>query len=108
MRTTVPAVLVDRPRDLAKRRFVASAPNQLWVADLTCVASWQGLIWVALITDVFSRMIVGWRVTKAPNSALALDALEQALHARDTGDGLVHHSDRGANFSRSSKRSDSR
>ena len=73
-------------------------PNQLWVADLTCVASWQGLIWVALITDVYSRMIVGWRVTKAPNSSAALDALEQALHARDAGTGLVHHSDRGVQY----------
>ncbi|MEZ6196793.1 MAG: IS3 family transposase [Planctomycetota bacterium] len=98
IRTTIPADLAERPRDLVDRHFVADAPNRLWVADLTCVASWQGLIWVAFITDVYSRMIVGWRVTKAPNASLALDALEQAIHAREVDEGLVHHSDRGVQY----------
>ena len=94
VRTTMPADLAERPRDLVDRRFEADAPNRLWVADLTCVVSWQGLVWVAFITDVYSRMIVGWRVTKSPNSGLALDALEQAIHAREVKERLIHHSER--------------
>lgn len=98
VRTTVPSDTADRSRDLVDRHFEAEAPNRLWVADLTCVASWQGLIWVAFITDVYSRKIVGWRVTKSPDSALAIDALEQAVHAREVGEGLIHHSDRGVQY----------
>ena len=63
--------------------------------DLTYVATWVGFVYVAFITDVFSRKIVGWRVSNSLRSDLALDALEQALHARPDLDNLVHHSDRG-------------
>ena len=76
----------------------AARPNQLWVADLTYVATWRGFVYVALVIDVFSRMIVGWRVSSRLRSDLALDALEQALHARPDLDGLVHHSDRGVQY----------
>ena len=65
-----------------KRNFTADRPNQLWVADITYVATWAGFVYVAFVTDVFSRKIVGWRVSKSLRSDLALDALEQALHAR--------------------------
>jgi ribosomal protein L20 len=85
-----------RPADLVDRDFRASRPNQLWVADITYVATWNGFVYVAFVTDVFSRRIVGWRVSRSLRSDLALDALEMALWARGkNADGLVHHSDRG-------------
>ena len=97
-RTTIPDEGADRPADLVKRNFTASRPNQLWVADLTYVATWLGFVYVAFVIDVFARMIVGWRVPNSLRSDLALDALEQAAHARkDTGP-LVHHSDRGSQY----------
>jgi Integrase core domain len=68
------------------------------VADLTYVATWAGFVYVAFVIDVFSRCIVGWRVSRSLRSDLALDALEQALHQRPHGDGLVHHSDRGVQY----------
>jgi len=97
-RTTVPDELADRPADLVDRNFTADRPNQLWVADLTYVATWAGFVYVAFVIDVFSRMIVGWRVSRSLRSDLALDALEQALHARGDTKGLIHHSDRGVQY----------
>jgi transposase InsO family protein len=87
-----------RPPDLVNREFVASRPNQLWVADITYVATWAGFAYVAFVVDVFSRRIVGWRVSSSLKSDLALEALEQALHARPDADGVVHHSDRGTQY----------
>jgi transposase InsO family protein len=81
-----------------QRNFTANGPNQLWVADLTYVATWAGFAYVAFITDVFSRRIVGWRVSNSLRSDLALDALEQAVHARSDLQNLVHHSDRGVQY----------
>lgn len=91
-RTTVPGVVGARPGDLVKRVFAAPAPNRLWVADLTYVATWSGFVYVAFITDVFSRRIVGWRVSRSLRADLALDALEMAIWSRrgkDLGE-LVH------------------
>jgi len=96
--TTTPDRSALRPPDLVARHFEASRPNQLWVADLTYVATWLGFVYVAFIIDVFSRAIVGWRVSNSLRSDLALDALEQALHARPLTDELVHHSDRGTQY----------
>ena len=84
-----------RPADLVKRQFKAERPNQLWVADLTYVRTWDGFVYVAFVVDVFSRMIVGWRVSHSLRSDLAIDALEQAIHARWDLAGLIHHSDHG-------------
>jgi transposase InsO family protein len=98
MRTTIPEPLAERPRDLVQRTFQASRPNQLWVADLTYVATWRGFVYVAFVIDVFSRRIVGWRATATLRSDLALDALDQALYDRDTDAGLIHHSDRGVQY----------
>ena len=82
-------------------------PNQLWVADLTYVATWRGFVYVAFVIDVFSRRIVGWRASTSLRSDLALDALEQALYDRPIiqAEPLVHHSDRGVQlkFNRSSQ-----
>ncbi len=96
--TTVADEDAQRPSDLVQRDFTADGPNQLWVADLTYVATWTGFVYVAFITDVFSRKIVGWRVSNSLRSDLALDALEQALHMRPDLDGLIHHSDRGVQY----------
>jgi putative transposase len=66
--TTVAGVEADRPRDLVDRSFVARAPNRLWVADLTYVRTWSGFVYVAFITDVYSRMIVGWQASRSLRS----------------------------------------
>jgi transposase InsO family protein len=81
-RTTIVDETAERPLDLVQRNFTVDGPNQLWVPDLTYVATWKGFAYVAFITDVFSRKIVGWRVSNSLRSDLALDALEQAVHVR--------------------------
>lgn len=88
----------NRPKDLVKREFSAPRPNALWVADITYVATWIGFVYVAFVIDIFSRRIVGWRVSQSLRSDLALDALEQALHARPERQGLIHHSDHGVQY----------
>jgi len=99
-RTTIPARTTERPDDLVERRFWATGPNQLWVADITYVATWSGFAYTAFVLDVFSRRIVGWRVSNTLRSDLALDALEMAIWTRSHDDlgGLVHHSDRGVQY----------
>jgi transposase InsO family protein len=97
-KTTVPDASAHRPVDLVERRFVADRPNQLWVADFTYVATWQGFVFVAFVVDVYSRMIVGWRVSTSVKTELVLDALEQAIHSRADTNGLIHHSDRGSQY----------
>ena len=101
-RTTITNELMDRPRDLVDRRFSAVGPNRLWVADLTYVRTWSGFVYVAFVTDVFSRRIVGWQASRSLRTDLALNALEQAIwdRTRDGADldGLVHHSDRGVQY----------
>jgi putative transposase len=105
--TTRPATATAWPSDLVTRQFRAQRPNQLWVPDLTYVATWRGFVYVAFVIDVFSRRIVGWRVSNSLRTDLALDALEQALYDRHTAgaEPLVHHSDCGVQgeFNRSSQ-----
>ena len=86
----------EAPRDVVQRQFTATRPNALWVSDFTYVATWRGFVHVAFVIDVFARRIVGWRASTSMRSALVLDALEQALSARDIDRPLIHHSDRGA------------
>jgi len=97
-KTTIPDDLAAHPADLVQRDFTATRPNQLWVADLTCVSAHAGFVCAAFVIDVFSRGIVGWRVSRSLRSDLALDALEQALHASRDINSLVHHSDRGVHY----------
>jgi transposase InsO family protein len=97
-RTTIANELFEKPLDRVQRRFVASRPDELWVADFTFVATWAGFVYVAFIIDVFARRIVGWRVSRSMHTELVLDALEQALHARETQKGLIHHSDHGSQY----------
>ena len=98
--TTKRDVTRPRPADLVERRFTASAPNQLWVSDLTYVATWSGFVYVAFVVDVFSRMIVGWRTSKSLRTDLALNALEQAIWSRlpERAEELTHHSDAGSQY----------
>jgi transposase InsO family protein len=91
-----------RPADLVDRQFVATAPNQLWVADLTYVRTHSGWVYAAFVLDVFSRRIMGWQVSTSLRTDLALDALDMGLWARRRAGhdvtGLVHHSDRGVQY----------
>jgi putative transposase len=97
--TTVPDDAAARPADLVERHFRADRPNQLWLADITYVSTWQGWLYVAFIVDVYSRMIVGWQLANHLRADLVLDALEMALWRRDlTGGGLTHHSDMGSQY----------
>jgi len=97
-KTTIPDNAAARPADLVQREFTATRPNQLWVADITYVATWRGVVYVAFVIDVFARCIVGWRVWNSLKTDLVLDALEQALYARTGLKGLIHHSDRGSQY----------
>ncbi len=98
-RTTTPDEAAPRPADLVERDFSASRPNQLWVADLTYVATWSGFVYASFIIDAYSRFIVGWQTSRSLRTDLALDALEMAIWSRrERLDGLVHHSDRGSQY----------
>jgi transposase InsO family protein len=97
-KTTITDDSASRPADLVRRDFTASRPNQLWVADLTYVATWRGFVYVAFVIDVFARRIVGWRASGSLRTDLALDALEQALYERPGVEDLVHHSDHGVQY----------
>jgi transposase InsO family protein len=96
--TTISDDALARPADLVNRQFTATRPNQLWVADITFVATWSGFVYVAFVIDVFGRRIVGWRVSRSLRTDLVMDALEQALWSRQDTDGLIHHSDRGSQY----------
>ena len=100
VRTTIPDTSVPCPLDKVNRQFKAEHPNQLWVSDFTHVSTWQGWLYVAFVIDVFARRIVGWRVSSSMQTGFVLDALEQALYARQPklSDGLIHHSDRGSQY----------
>ncbi len=96
IRTTVSDRAARCPLDLVNRQFKAERPNALWVSDFTYVSTWQGFAYVAFIIDVFARYIVGWKVSSSARADFVLDALEQALYARQPNqNGLVHHSERG-------------
>ena len=97
-RTTVPDREAQVPADLVNRAFRASRPNELWVTDFTYVRTRSGFVYAAFVIDAFADRIAGWRVTGSPDSRLVLDALEQALHARDRSERLIAHSDRGSQY----------
>ncbi len=98
-RTTIAAAGTDRPADLVNRGFTASAPDQLWDADITYVRTFAGWTYAAFVIDVFSRRIVGWQLSTSLRTDLALDALEMGIwtreHAGQNLSQLIHHSDRG-------------
>ena len=100
VRTTVRDAKAPCPLDRVNRQFRAQRPNQLWVSDFTYVSTWQGWLYVAFVIDVFARRIVGWRVSTSMRTDFVLDALEQALYARqpERDGSLVCHSDRGSQY----------
>lgn len=83
--------------DLVQRDFTATAPNELWVADITYVPTWAGFLFLAIVLDAFSRRIVGWAMATHLKTELVLDALEMALMQRRP-DEVVHHSDHGCQY----------
>lgn len=92
--------MLAQGRDRVHRVFRAERPDQLWVSDFTYVSTWQGWLYVAFAIDVFARRIVGWQVSSTMHTDFVLDALEQALHARQPqrDQPLIHHSDRGSQY----------
>ena len=100
VRTTISDNKAPCPLDKVHRQFRAERPNQLWVSDFTYVSTWQGWLYVAFVIDVFARSIVGWRVSSSMHTDFVLDALEQALFARqpERDSSLIHHSDRGSQY----------
>ena len=98
-KTTTPDAAAARPVDLVERNFSATRPNQLWVADLTYVATWSGFVYVALVIDAFSRFLVGWQASRSLRADLTLDALEMAIWRRvSVLEGLICHSDAGSQY----------
>ena len=100
VRTTFGDAAAACPLDRVNRQFKADRPNQLWVSDFTYVPTWAGFVYVAFVIGVFARRIVGWRVSRSIRTDLVLDALEQALYARQPwrDASLIHHSDRGSQY----------
>jgi putative transposase len=98
IKTTLPDKAQPCPLDKVNRQFRVPAPDMLWVSDFTYVATWAGFVYVAFVIDAFARRIVGWRVSRTAHAGFVLDALEQAVHQRRPGAGLVHHSDRGSQY----------
>lgn len=98
--TTMSDEFLACPRCLVERNFTAEAPNRLWLADITYVPTWTGFVYIAVITDVYSRRIVEWRASRSLETGLALDALEQAIWERLDGDtrNLIHRSDHGSQY----------
>jgi putative transposase len=99
-RTTTPDLVARRRPDLVDRDFSAGGANELWVADLTYLRCWEGVVFFAFILDAYSRRVVGWQFAGHMRTTLVLDALRMALHQRGPGADieLVHHSDRGSQY----------
>ena len=101
-RTTIPGPAADRARDLVGRNFAPTAPDRLWVADITYVSTWSGWVYVAFVTDAYARRILGWRCGTIMSTQLVLDALEQAVWTRQRDgrslDSVVAHTDRGFQY----------
>jgi putative transposase len=97
-RTTRRDATAEVADDLVKRAFTTSAPNQLWVADITYLPTWQGFLYLAVVLDAFSRRVVGWAMADHLQTELVLDALEMALWNRRPTTAVIHHSDHGCQY----------
>jgi putative transposase len=95
--TTQADPAATKPLDLVKRKFYATAPDRLWVADLTYIPTWSGFVYLAMVLDVFSRKVVGWAMDTHMRTELMLQALEMAVTQRQPN-GVIHHSDRGSQY----------
>ena len=98
--TTNPDTAQPCPDDKVDREFHAPIPNRLRVSGFTCVSSWQGMVYVAYVIDVFARKIEGWRVSASMTTSFLLDDLNQAIcqGCPSEVDNLIHHSDRGSQY----------
>ena len=96
--TTKPGKRLPDVPDLVNRNFTASRPNEVWVADITYVRTKQGWLYLAVILDLFSRCIVGWSMQPSLSGELTLSALKMAWLRRGPQSGLIHHSDRGSQY----------
>jgi putative transposase len=98
-RTTIADEKAPPPApDLVERRFAANRPNALWLADITYVETLEGYLFLAVVMDMFSRKIVGWSMRDDLKAELVVDALAMAVTRRRPPAGLVHHSDRGSQY----------
>jgi putative transposase len=96
--TTVSVPGVRVADDLVERKFRPAGPNQLWVADITYLRTWEGWLYLAAVQDAYSRAIVGWSMADHMRKELVIDALEMAVHRRRPARGLIHHSDQGSQY----------
>jgi transposase InsO family protein len=90
--------------NLLNRKFNVTAPNKVWVSDITYIRTWEGWLYLAIVMDLFSRKIVGWSMSKTIDSELAITALNMAIQRRHPSKGLMHHSDRGVQYASTSYR----
>jgi putative transposase len=96
--TTISVPGVRVADDLVERNFRPTAPNVLWVADVTYLRSWEGWLYLAAVQDAYSRAIVGWSIADHMRSELVVDALQMAVARRRPAPGLIHHSDQGSQY----------
>jgi putative transposase len=97
-RTTIPAKEAPSAPDLVRREFRPAGPDRLWVADIKYVPTWQGYLFIACVIDAWSRKVIGWSMRDDLRSELVVDALGMAVTRRKPRPGLVHHSDRGSQY----------
>lgn len=101
-KTTIPGPVADRPADLVQRAFTAPGPDQLWVEDITLIRAFSRWVYAALVTDVFSRQVVGWQLSRNMRTDVVLDAPEMGIWTRQREHRdllqLIHHSDRGVRY----------
>lgn len=84
--------------NLLNQEFTATAPNQKWAADITYIPTWEGWLYLAIVIDLFSRRVVGWAMSSRMTSELVLAALQMAIAQRQPPPGVIHHSDRGSQY----------
>jgi putative transposase len=97
-KTTIRAAEAAPAPDLVQRSFAAQAPNQVWVADIKYLRTREGFLYLAGITDLFSRRVVGWSMSPTLHTQLVLDAWEMAMRRRRPTTAVVHHSDQGCQY----------
>jgi putative transposase len=97
-KTTIRVPGVRPAPDLVRRDFHPAGPNQLWVADLTEIATWEGKLYLAVVIDCYSRRCVGWAMAEHMRAELVVEALEMAVWQRKPAPGVIHHSDQGAQY----------
>jgi putative transposase len=100
VRTTLRSHIERTPPapDLVKRNFAPEAPDRLWVADITYVRTWEGWLYLSFVLDTYSRRVVGWSMANHLKTELVLDAVNMAIYNRRPAPGLIHHSDRGSQY----------